>query len=711
MTNRATILSLAILAAISAAGEGVLRTARDLNAFLDGNDAGQREFALEGRISYRAGHAVVVEDASGRVYCLNLRGEPPPCGSRVKAFGAATRPEPDDSVPFLLRNEPSISCRRIEVLSAGDEPEPASIRLADIDPERFHLRFLRVRGLVMDAVEDDIDPDYAVLLLRDGDSTLPVAVQREGRDDVKTLVDAEIEVSGLFWNNLSSKRKFTGPMLTVATTDKLTVLAAPPDDLFAAPPLETLRYVSPTEVARLGRRTVRGRVLAVYGRNKLMVATDDGRTVSVELAGDAAPPECGSYVAISGRPRTNLWQIKLATSVWRAETPPQGKAAPSLDDRGVQKTAMIEDIMKRRDDGRMFYNLEYNGFPVSATGEVISLPPPGDADGLMLVDCGDFVATVDAGAHPGAYDGVELGCRVRVSGICIMDGPSWSAENIFPRIENCRIVVRGKADVAVVRRPPWWTTGRLACAVAFLLAVVAGVLVWNRALTRLAVRRGRELIREQIGRERATLRIGERTRLAVELHDSLSQCLGGLACQLSAAKTLASLDPAKAERCLGAAERMLQSSRTELQRCIFDLRGDTLGEADFSKALRKAVSPIAGDAHVEIDLDVNRAHLSDSVAHAAICVVRELVSNAIRHGGATTVWISGENRERAISLVVRDNGRGFDTRRRPGPQDGHFGIEGIRERVRRLDGAFEIESAPDKGTVARVRLSLDGEKR
>lgn len=90
---------------------------------------------------------------------------------------------------------------------------------------------------------------------------------------------------------------------------------------------------------------------------------------------------------------------------------------------------------------------------------------------------------------------------------------------------------------------------------------------------------------------------------------------------------------------------------------------------------------------------------------------RELVSNAIRHGGATTVWIAGENRERAISLVVRDNGRGFDTRRRPGPQDGHFGIEGIRERVRRRDGAFEIESAPDRGTVARVRLSLDGEKR
>ena len=82
-----------------------------------------------------------------------------------------------------------------------------------------------------------------------------------------------------------------------------------------------------------------------------------------------------------------------------------------------------------------------------------------------------------------------------------------------------------------------------------------------------------------------------------------------------------------------------------------------------------------------------------------------------QRGGATTVWISGKNRERAISLVVRDNGRGFDTRRRPGPQDGHFGIEGIRERVRRLDGAFEIESAPDRGTVARVMLSLDGEKR
>ena len=55
---------------------------------------------------------------------------------------------------------------------------------------------------------------------------------------------------------------------------------------------------------------------------------------------------------------------------------------------------------------------------------------------------------------------------------------------------------------------------------------------------------------------------------------------------------------------------------------------------------------------------------------------------------------------------MRDDGRGFDPARRAGPSEGHFGLEGVRERVRRLGGAFRIESAPGAGAAASVELPL-----
>ncbi|MBR1920519.1 MAG: hypothetical protein IJ829_00790, partial [Kiritimatiellae bacterium] len=192
----------------------------------------------------------------------------------------------------------------------------------------------------------------------------------------------------------------------------------------------------------------------------------------------------------------------------------------------------------------------------------------------------------------------------------------------------------------------------------------------------------------------------------VELHDSLSQCLGGLACQLAASKSLAASSPEKALSCLDAAERMLQSSRTELQRCIFDLRDDTLNDADFSRAIRRAVAPCSGEAAVDVRFVGGRSHIGDSAAHTILCIIRELVSNAARHGRAAKITVVGDNDGRTAAFSVRDDGCGFDVSAQSGPAGGHFGLEGIRERVKRQGGSFRIDSAPGRGTTAFVEINL-----
>ena len=78
--------------------------------------------------------------------------------------------------------------------------------------------------------------------------------------------------------------------------------------------------------------------------------------------------------------------------------------------------------------------------------------------------------------------------------------------------------------------------------------------------------------------------------------------------------------------------------------------------------------------------------------------------NAVRHGGAKRIWIAGECSDGHIAFSVRDDGCGFDASSAPGPRDGHFGLQGIRERVRAAKGKIEVESAPGKGTKITVTM-------
>ena len=94
--------------------------------------------------------------------------------------------------------------------------------------------------------------------------------------------------------------------------------------------------------------------------------------------------------------------------------------------------------------------------------------------------------------------------------------------------------------------------------------------------------------------------------------------------------------------------------------------------------------------------------LTDDTAHALLRIVRELVQNAIRHGRAKTVRIAGcLDGERLLFSVV-DDGCGFVPDSAPGVREGHFGLQGIHERVNHFGGELEIESAPGKGTKVSI---------
>ena len=123
-----------------------------------------------------------------------------------------------------------------------------------------------------------------------------------------------------------------------------------------------------------------------------------------------------------------------------------------------------------------------------------------------------------------------------------------------------------------------------------LLAALAGIFIWNRSLNRLAERRGRELTEESIAHIAAAMKVGECTRLAIELHDALSQNLTGVSLEIATAAKFAAMPSTPTTQSsmlqhLGIATRSLKSCRDELRNCIWDLRNFALEATDMNDAV------------------------------------------------------------------------------------------------------------------------------
>ena len=228
-----------------------------------------------------------------------------------------------------------------------------------------------------------------------------------------------------------------------------------------------------------------------------------------------------------------------------------------------------------------------------------------------------------------------------------------------------------------------------------LLAIILGIVVRNKLQKRKAA---------MLAKFSTELKVEERTRLAVELHDSLAQNLTGVSLEINTAEKLADHDAAAMSEHLGRAARTLKSCRDELRNCLWDLRNRALEETSLGEAIRQTLAPHVVGVDVTIKFNVARERLSDNTTHAVLRIIRELAVNAIRHGRAKKLWVAGSTDGDNLLFSVRDNGCGFDPASAPGFAEGHYGLVGISERVETFEGEFNIESSPGKGTKATISL-------
>ena len=548
-------------------------------------------------------------------------------------------------------------------------------------------------GTVQDVLDDETDLAHIFFVIRQGDQSIlaPMNHAKAEYRRFRDLIGAQVRLTGQCdpFPQLNSRRQM-GRRFDVRTPDGLVVITPAPD-IFDVPDIATLEATRPEEVSRLPRHRTLGRVLAVWGDDKVLLETPSNRLVRLDLA-DPEPPRFGASVEAVGFPETDLYHVNLSRARWRPADEGKTPCEPVTD--CTIRTLLVKD-------GIPVFEKELYGRTLRIRGRVKDLP----RDGVMTIEDKGLSLHVDVGAIAGDLSpDLALGCELEVTGSCIMDVDNWRSHAPFPKIRGIVLVTRTPDDLRIVARPPWWTVRRLFAVIGGLLAALLGFIVWNRILQRLVERRGRQLFREQVAHVSANLRTEERTRLAIELHDSISQNLTGIALEIKAAQTTAAEDLPTSLGHLGIAERSLASCHTELRNCLWDLRHGTLESLDMNEAIRRTLRPQIGNVDLGVRFSVPRHRLTDNTAYTILKIIRELAVNAVHHGKATSVKVAGALDSGRVLFSVTDNGCGFDPKAAPGPEQGHFGLLGVTERINSFEGEMSITSAPGEGT--RVVLSL-----
>src|SRR5690625_256593 len=196
----------------------------------------------------------------------------------------------------------------------------------------------------------------------------------------------------------------------------------------------------------------------------------------------------------------------------------------------------------------------------------------------------------------------------------------------------------------------------------------------------------------------------ERKRLSREIHDGPAQMLANILIRseiVDLAFREGNVENALQE--VKSIRKNIRSSLQEVRRIIYDLRPMTLDDLGLFPTIRKHVQTMEEYSGIEIDFTLlgEEKRLVPNYEVAIFRLVQEALQNAITHANATFIKVVIEVIPNKITIVIRDNGVGFDLEKIQ-DKENSFGLIGMKERVEILEGELVIDSASGEGTVIRI---------
>ncbi len=206
-------------------------------------------------------------------------------------------------------------------------------------------------------------------------------------------------------------------------------------------------------------------------------------------------------------------------------------------------------------------------------------------------------------------------------------------------------------------------------------------------------------------------RVGERTRIARDLHDTLLQSFQGLLYEFQAARNLFARRPEDAlhtlDDAIGSAEAAIAEGRDAIQ----NLRAGSAAGSDLAHLLRAAGRELSGAQHSDGDTAVFRVTegwpqtLAPDLQDELYRMGREILRYAFRHARAKRIEVEIRYDERVLRLRIRDDGIGIDPKvLERGARHGHWGLPGVRERAKLVGAHLDFWSEAGAGTEVQITV-------
>ena len=280
---------------------------------------------------------------------------------------------------------------------------------------------------------------------------------------------------------------------------------------------------------------------------------------------------------------------------------------------------------------------------------------------------------------------MQTGATLRLTGVLMLSYGETSAQGNPFWLE-----LRTPDDIKLVEPPSWWTTThKLLLGVLGLILVLIAVSIYYRV---------------KHSRYRAVAE--ERAGIARDIHDTLAQGFAGITLQLEAAQQMLGRDMERASGLLNGALQLIRHSRDESHLSIDILR--SLSQSDrLDVLIRHCVlqkEAVSGTA-IELETEGNPVPLSFNLINNLFRITQEALANAVHHAGAQQIKVRLNYGKRELKLEVEDDGRGFSPDQAPGPEQGHFGLTGMRERCANIGAQLELRSGAS-GTLLSVKVGV-----
>lgn len=642
----------------------VLTTAREVARYPHSDPSRQPPVLLEAVITFLDPNGTIfVRDETGATFFRSRPGNHYQPGQVVSLKG--TR------FPGLYIG--GIVPSGITVKSVGPPPEPRLLTLRDLSTGHHHYEFIEVEGI--GRTVEPTGETTATLRLNVEGGILEVQFD-QAPENSDSLIDARLRIRGLAAGAINDHRELVYPYLRAAGSSAVTIIEPQPATPFDIQDIPISNLYDQARSGPSHRVKISGTALSPPLHGSIFIRSGD-RNVRI-LTRQAPHLKPGDTVEALGFPQMGAFSAVLSDAIVRTKS--GGTALPTPAKPGQ----------------RQFNSGAHDAGLVTLDGTVLQHL---ENDNTLILRTPFQTLRVTASGWP--LPKLSPGTQIRCTGIWLVTSTRHGNYRATPTASE--LWLRAPADITVLSAPSWWNVEKLSITLGIVAGAALLTLVWAAMLQR-QVSRQVKVIEAKAQREAM---IEERQRIAREFHDTLEQELAGLSLRLDAATTRVTDD--KARTLLDQLRHLLFRLQNETRDFVWDLRDESQIAAPLATSLDRLVDHLQTTTPIPLEFSAapGLPPLSGLACHHLLRLAREAIHNAIKYSGATHIRIGLTHAPGTVTLKIEDNGTGFDLAERSNAP-GHFGLQGMKERVRKLGATLDLRSAPGQGTCVEVRLATGG---